>query len=150
MTEFSIAVRSKLASLVRLLASDRDGEVVAAARAIPRVLKAAGADIHVLAAQVEQANGKRFSEADAAEIYRRGVEDGKREAESGPMFRNVNLDGEPSWHEIAVECAAHPNRLLHEREKQFVKDMVRRTVHGGEPTERQASWLRKIYARVQR
>jgi hypothetical protein len=37
---------------------------------------------------------------------------------------------------------------LHEREKQFVKDMVRHTVRGGEPTEKQAGWLRKIYARV--
>jgi hypothetical protein len=27
-------------------------------------------------------------------------------------------------------------------------DMVRRTVRGGEPTEKQASWLRKIYARA--
>jgi hypothetical protein len=34
---------------MNMLASERDGEVVAAARAIVRTLKAAGADIHVLA-----------------------------------------------------------------------------------------------------
>ena len=84
------------------------------------------------------------------EIYQRGVEDGKRAAENGPMFHNVNLDGEPSWNDIARECAAHPRRMKSEREKDFVADMVRRTAHGGEPTPKQADWLRKIYARVRR
>jgi hypothetical protein len=35
-----------------------------------------------------------------------------------------------------------------EKEKDFVADMVRWTVRGGEPTERQAKRLRSIYTRV--
>jgi hypothetical protein len=42
-------LEQKLGTFIRMLASERDGEVVAAARAIVRTLKAAGADIHVLA-----------------------------------------------------------------------------------------------------
>jgi len=87
-------IADKLKRCLRLLASDRDGEVVAAARALNRTLQRAGLDIHALADGI--ANGKRFTEADAVEIYRRGVEDGKREAENGQMFRNINLDDEPS------------------------------------------------------
>jgi hypothetical protein len=40
-------LEQKLGTFIRMLASERDGEVVAAA--IVRTLKAAGADIHVLA-----------------------------------------------------------------------------------------------------
>ena len=57
MAEFSVSTRRKLASSIRLLASDREGEVVAAARAAVRTLKAAGGDIHVLADLVEQTDG---------------------------------------------------------------------------------------------
>jgi hypothetical protein len=35
---------------------------------------------------------------------------GKRAAESEPTFRSVNLDDEPSWYEIALECAANPGQ----------------------------------------
>jgi hypothetical protein len=43
-------VAPKLAPLLRLLASDNDGEALAAARAIGRVLAGAGLDHHALAA----------------------------------------------------------------------------------------------------
>jgi hypothetical protein len=136
MTNVLAPVADRLGKLLRLLSSDRDGEVISAARAIVRTLGGAGLGI----------NGKRFSEADAAEIYRRGVEDGKRAAENENIgFHSVD---EPTWHEIACECAAHDKCLRDERERQFVGDMVRRTVRGGEPTEKQAHWLRAIYARV--
>jgi hypothetical protein len=138
-------VADKLGKLLRLLSSDRDGEIVGAARAIVRTLDGAGLDIHALAEGIGAPadSKKKFSEADALEIYRRGVEDGKRAAEF--WFRSVD---EPTWHEIAGECAAHDECLRDERERQFVRDMVRWTVRGGEPTEKQAHWLRAIYARV--
>jgi hypothetical protein len=52
-------LEQKLGTFIRMLAGERDGEVVTAARAIVRTLKAAGADIHVLAGCVETANGRR-------------------------------------------------------------------------------------------
>jgi hypothetical protein len=61
-------------------------------------------------------------------------------------FRNINKHDEPSWHDIARECAERPEYFRRERERDFVNDMVRRTVHGGQPSEKQANWLRKIYA----
>jgi hypothetical protein len=133
-----------------LLASDSDGEVVNAGRTIVRILKSIGLDIHDLADRLgdKQSNGQKlFTELQAKEIYFCGFEDGRHEAEKNaraPAFHSV--DG-PTWHEIACACAAHPERLRDDREKEYVEDMVRRLVHGGEPSERQANWLRKIYAR---
>ena len=46
-------VAPRLGQLIRLLSSDRDGEVVAAARALGRTLRSVGADFHVLAAAIE-------------------------------------------------------------------------------------------------
>jgi hypothetical protein len=73
--DLSISTRRKLANFVRLLASDRDGEVLAAARAIPRVLKAAGADIYALADQVE--HDAKLSEAEMKKLYDAGYDTGR-------------------------------------------------------------------------
>lgn len=145
-------VADKLGKFIRLLKSNRDGEVVAAARAIVRTLEGAGADIHDLAESIGATpNGKKFTEADAREIYQRGVDAGRRAAtQARPVtFRNVDDDG-PPWHAIACECAAHRDRLRDQREKDFVADMVRWTTRGGQPTEKQAKWLRSIYVRLRR
>jgi hypothetical protein len=48
----------KLEKLIKLLTSDKDGEAIAAARAIRRKLDGAGADIHELAARIK--GGKLF------------------------------------------------------------------------------------------
>jgi hypothetical protein len=148
-TDALASLADKIRPLIRLLSSDQDGEVVAAARALNRTLKRARLDIHVLADSV--GNGK-LSEVEMRKLYDAGFEAGKRAAENannGQMFRNVNLDDEPSWHDIATECAT--NRWLYgTHEKAFLDKMVRRTVHGGEPSEKEANWLRKIYARGRR
>lgn len=71
-----------------------------------------------------------------------------RARKAGHFFRTVNLNDEPCWHDIACECAAHNAQLHDDRERKFMNDMVRWTVHGGSPTEKQAKWLRPIYARI--
>src|SRR5262245_1455965 len=133
MTDSLAPIADKLKPLVRLLASDRDGEVVATARAIGRLLKSAKLDFHALADSVGQPSG--LTEAEMQKLYNAGhnagYAAGRRTAEkefSGRMFRSVNLNEEPSWHEIACECAARPDRLRDEREKKFVRDMTRRLV----------------------
>jgi hypothetical protein len=113
-------IADKLSKLVRMLTSDRDGEVVAAARSINRTLKSAGLDIHVLAAAIE----------------RHGA--------------SYEMHNGPAWHSVACECAAHPEQLRSEKERAFIADMVVWTKLGGEPTERQAHWLRSIYVRTTR
>jgi hypothetical protein len=136
----------KLGKLIKMLSSSNDGEVVAAAHAIMRTLEAEGADIHTLAERVE---GRKLSQAEMQRIYDKAFAAGKQSAaeQQQPAFHDVT--NELSWHAIACECV-RSSRLRDQKERDFVADMVRWTVRGGEPTEKQAKWLRSIYVRVRR
>ena len=57
-----------------------------------------------------------------------------------------NVDGTPSWHEIARFCQSNSGHLRG-NEREFVNDMASSTVWR-EPTERQAKWLRSILYRL--
>ena len=119
------AASDKLAKLVRLLSSDKNGEVLAAASAIKRTLVAEGSDIHALADTLCRPQAQR-----------------KEQPRRSPPPR------EGDWRSIACECQAHSNRLS-EREQGFIDDMVEWTAFR-EPTEKQQAWLLSIYRRVRR
>jgi hypothetical protein len=53
-----------------------------------------------------------------------------------------------TWAELAAWCREHDGGRLTEAEARFVAQMADRLVFGGLPSERQASWLRSIYARL--
>src|SRR5262249_41404026 len=106
-------VIEKVRRFIRLLSSDNDAEALAAVRALNRTLRGAKLDIHTLADSIGAANGKEHTEAQLLKARDLGIEEGRRlerEEQGAPVFRNVNLDDQPSWHEIAMECAAHPDR----------------------------------------
>jgi hypothetical protein len=143
-------IADKLRQYVRLLSSDVDGEVIAAARALNRTLKNSKLDIHALADGICVTNGKKFSEDEAKEIYFKGVEKGRRQAENrpDPKFHNVSEHDQPSWHDIACECAI--DRLRNDTERKFIQDMVRRTARAGHLSEKQQNWLRDCFIRMHR
>jgi hypothetical protein len=140
-------IAGKLKPLIRLLSSNQDGEVVAAARALNRLLKVNGSDIHALADSIGQANGK-LNEAEMRKLYDAGFEAGVRAVEdkqhSDEDFHNT--DGTPSWHAIAVWCQRRDERLR-DSERQFINDMAGRTVWR-DPTVKQEKWLRSIFLRL--
>ena len=119
-------IAPKLAKLIPLLSSDKDGEVVATARAIERTLRAEGFDWHDLANAVTR-------QPEARIIYIKPPE-----PEPG------------DWCELARWCLDHDDDRLNEKESSFVSDMASRLICGGEPSERQAAWLRSIYAKLKR
>lgn len=148
MTRALAPIADRLGKLLKLLTSDQDGEVVAAARKLNRTLENAGLDIHALADHV---TNNRLPETEVRKIYDRGFAEGRKAEQQQRQVQVVNgFDDEPSWHAIACECQAKPQRLRGERELEFVADMVRRTVLGGELSEKQEKWLRDIYVRVRR
>ena len=53
-----------------------------------------------------------------------------------------------TWHALARWCLAHDNGRLSPKAREFVRDMSHRLVCGGTPTEKQAAWLRAIYAKL--
>jgi hypothetical protein len=148
MADVLAPIVGKLAACIRMLSSDKDGDVVNAARGLVRMLKGAGADIHALAERVENANGGKLTDAEMKKLYDAGFQAGLRVGEnkqhgSGDFH---NVDGTPDWHEVARFCQQHDSRLR-ENERQFVNDMASRSVWR-EPTEKQAKWLRSIFFRL--
>jgi hypothetical protein len=143
-------VASKVASLLRLLASANDGECLGAARGIGRLLKSAGLDFHALAQRIEQP--VEFSKTEMQKLYAAGYEcgfaEGMRTAELAHFgngdFRNV--DGEPEWLEISRWCQRQSSKLSL-REQQFVNDVTARCVWR-EPRPKQEKWLRSIFFRL--
>jgi hypothetical protein len=115
---------AQLKKLVRLLSSDKDGEVLAASVAIKRTLATEGLDIHSLADALCQptprAEGKTQSASTSAE--------------------------DTDWHSVACECEAY-GACLNLREQKFVTDMVAWTA-GATPSERQQAWLLLIFNKV--
>jgi hypothetical protein len=134
----------KLEKLVRLLSSDKEGEVIAAAHAIKRTLANVGSDIHELA---ERIKGGKLSESEMRKIYDAGydagVKDEKSAAETNVKFADVE---EPSSHvDMAKFCIEHA-RGLSAWEHNFVEEMF----YWHYPTEKQLIILRRIYATQKR
>ena len=119
-----------IAKLIPRLASDHDGEIVATARAMGRTLKAAGRDWHDVAAVCERGHERPY----------------ETRTETRTGSRTESRD--KTWREVAIWCRDNSRGRLNEREFEFVRDMTARLVCGGEPTEKQATWLRAIYARL--
>jgi len=91
-----LGIAPMLAKLIRLLSSDRDGEVVASVHAMRRLLAGSGLSLHDL--------------ADAIELPVRASQHDDDDADD--------------WHVMAMACA-QCRYLLSERERSFVTTMVR-------------------------
>ena len=108
---------ARLAQPVRLLGTDRDGEVLAAVAAMRRMLAAAGLDFHDLAAAAEQWwNGTPASPDQSAP---------------------------PPWQLTAKECLTRGMGRLRPAEIDFLHSM---TTWPHEPSAKHARWLDAISA----
>ena len=147
MTDVLAPIVGKLAACIRMLSSDKDGDVISAARGLVRMWQGVGTDIHAFAERIAKPNGG-LTEAEMRKLYDAGYEAGVRAVEnkehgSGDFH---NVDGLPNWNEIALFCQQNNDRLR-PTERQFIDDMASRTVWR-EPTEKQAKWLRSIFYRL--
>jgi hypothetical protein len=144
----------RIAKLVRMLASDYDGEMLAAARRLKDLLKAERLTHHDIAAVIESCNGeieeRKYSDADAEIIFNRGVEKG-REEEARKKEQIVptdyyDADGQPRWNAIATFCQKNHERLR-PKEQEFIDDMVGSTMWRV-PTEKLGRWLVTIFLQL--
>jgi hypothetical protein len=146
---FDESIARKVGSLIRLLSSPNDGEVLNAARGLVRTLETAGFDIHALEAHVEKPNGNRLSEAQMKELYDAGYAAGVQAAENrhhgiGDFH---DADGKPNWEAVALFLQRNKNRL-DIRHHDFVDDMASRTAWGREPTEKQHRYLHSLFYKL--
>ncbi len=112
----------KIAKLVRLLGSDKPGEVVAAAAAIGRTLKSNGRDWHDLSHACEHISVRAAS--------------------------RVVRPAPTAFGDLARFCRDNDRGRLGPAERQFVLDMVRRGFNWS-PTAKQRAWLDAIAVRLQ-
>jgi hypothetical protein len=125
MTAPLAVVAPRVAQLIKLLGSDRDGECLAAARALQRTLAAAGQDFHDLADAVESATGSKI---------RLGPE------RSAPAHHHECGD-----HRSMARWVRDSVARLSEKERGFVSDIASRP---GTLSARQQAWLLALYERV--
>ncbi len=90
-------VAQRIAQCIRLLASDRDGEVVAAARALQRTLASVGLDLHALAERIEKTTTVAVTNDDVS-IY---------------------------WHQDMAVLVLDSGMRLNARERDFLNHMTR-------------------------
>lgn len=132
--KLALAARPAVAKLIRLLASDVDGEVLAAVRALGRALKASGCDFHDLAGIVE---------APAT------APSGGGRTETGFRDHFGGDDGDPvetelPW-EIMVDACIDQLDWFTSKEQQFLQSMQH---WYGTPTPKQLEWLVALFERV--
>jgi hypothetical protein len=112
----------RIGKLIRLLGSDKDGEVIAAVAALRRTLDAAGTDLHGLAAMIERQH-------------------------SQPRLDPHSDDREPDtlpWKVMASICRKRLDAIP-ARHHQFILQMSRRRTP---PTPRQFDYLLDLYEQV--
>lgn len=138
---------SRLAQLIRLTCSDREGEVTAATHALVRTLKAAGTDnIHKLADRIEKPNGSSISEAEMRKLYDAGYAAGVQAAEAKHHGAAdfLDEDGKPTWEAVALFVQREKHRL-DKKHHEFINKMASYTVYGHEPTERMHKYLHSLF-----
>jgi hypothetical protein len=142
----------KLADLIRLLASDQDGEVVAAARALERLLASRDADFNDLASAVESLATGGLAEAEMKRLFDAGYakgfdEAGRKQAETEAVFGKLP-DGSTDWEAIAL-AVQREKAQLEPRHHQFADDMAARLAAWGyEPSEKQGKYLLSLFYKI--
>lgn len=158
------AIVERLAKLIPMLASDKDGEVIATVRAIARTLETGGSDFHALASSLTRArvvaapaasgSGAAYSYADfhkqAASV---GGDPDNADALSPkfglPIYAPEHVS---SWFEVVRHCLdldrkipkKHGGRFLRDFEVKLLTDILQGLRW---PTNANASWIETVVAR---
>lgn len=117
-------IAPKLANLLRRLASNQDGEVVATVHALLRTLNSIGADIHDVAARIEQSGNGALNEAEMQEIYDAGIAAGIKQVEQKLRSRAYqDVVQLPPPRDMAMYCYQRLD-ALNDWEREFVTNMM--------------------------
>jgi hypothetical protein len=153
--------RSRLGNIIMLLASNNDGDVLAATRALARALQSAGADHHDLVKHIEEPPlSDRQIKLIREEIDQRakiahdeGLAEGIRRAEAKQCGLDAlsNADRTLDWRQVALyvqrEKDRLPARAQTDQSLKFVADMAlrARSRFSYAPTQRQHAWLYDLF-----
>ena len=142
------ALARRIASLVRLQGSPLENEAFGATAGLRRLLMAGKTDFNDVATLIENCNGQietlKYSDADAEQIYQRGIEKGRKQG--GGRSLSVDFfddDGKPRWAEIAKFCQSNQTGL-NPKEQEFVDEMPSK-LRWRKPSLQQGGFLLSIF-----
>ena len=143
-------LEQRIAMTIRLLASDKDGEIIAAVCALKRVLESAGTDINGLANGIENLGKaeKKAAEMLAQErkkIWDTAVQHTENRLHGADDF--IDSSGKPTWQSVALYCQRNKNRL-ETKHHDFIDKVAAQTVYDCEPTERMHKYLFSLFLRL--
>lgn len=144
------------ADLIRMLASDHEGERNNALMLLDRKLNSAGLNFNVLAGAIEWLNDQLDINAEMNRVYESGIEAGLAVRKAGEppgidfnAFRDI--DGSITWQTMALYCQQHSDRLKQDNHKEFIADMAARTCNdnfGRGLSSKQLSYLQSLYFKL--
>jgi hypothetical protein len=137
-------IAGTLAKCIRMLASDKDGDVVAAWHAIIRTLQGIGADIHDVAARIEHSGNGALSEQEMQEIYE-GVRQVEQKMRANQLQRIVPQF--PPAADMAMHCYRNIDELKSDWKREFISNMAAWTRTRPLSAKQQAH-LEKIYLKL--
>ena len=139
-------LEQRIAMVIRLLASDRDGEILAATAALKRTLASAGTDINGLAHGIENL-GKSTVVPDEIKkkIWDAAVQHTENRLHGADDF--INADGKPTWQSVALYCQRNKQRLA-PKHHDFINKVASQTVYDREPTGRMHKYLFSLFLQL--
>jgi len=140
-------IAGRLATFIRLLASDKDGEVVNAAHALIRTLQGIGADIHDVAERIEHSGNGALNEREMQELYDAGVKAGLRQQQHQRATSVSSTAQFPLARDMAMFCYRNIDELKSDWEREFVTNMASWTRVRPLSVKQQAH-LEKIYLKL--
>src|SRR5262245_60902655 len=139
-------LEEKIADCVRMLGSDKEGDIVAAAGALKRILNSAGTDINGLAHGIENlGRSAEVSKDQMKKIWDAAVQHTENRMHGGEDF--ISADGKPTWEAVALFCQRNKQRL-DAKHHDFIDKVAAQTVYGREPTERMHKYLFSLFLRL--
>jgi len=143
------AREEKIAFALRLLDSDKAGEVVAAVQALKRLLQSLGTDFDGLASGFEKilsSNGGAITQAEMnkaiSDAYAAGLQDAENKFHGADDFHST--DGKPTWQAVALFCQRNKHRL-DPKHHDFIDKVASQTVYDREPTEKMHKYLKSLF-----
>jgi hypothetical protein len=139
-------LEEKIADIIRMLASDKEGDIKAAAYALKRTLASAGTDIHGLAHGIENlGKSTEVSKDQMKKIWDAAVQHTENRLHGAEDF--ASTDGKPTWQSVALYCQRNKHRL-DTKHHDFIDKVAAQTVYGREPTERMHKYLFSLFLRL--
>jgi hypothetical protein len=147
------AFAHKLAASIRLLLSNRSGDVTAALAGVQRLLQTKF-DKHAIADRLEKVQSDADNqkiEAAVKEAYALGRAEGIKQAQASQRGTNTfrNTDGKLEFDQVALYVQREMHRLRYpEKHREFLDKMALYAVEGYEPSKRQGKYLFDLFVEL--